>query len=168
MASGNCSREPDVIAAAWGERPDLDVDPSLAAHLGECGDCAEIAWMARVFRDERNIARTDAHPPSAGVVWWRAQRRARENAARKAAKPIALIHAIALGCSGAATVAVLSLCLGRTSTMWKTVEVTFSTAARDAVIRMTTLGFLPLGTLLVVAASLVLAPVAIYLAVRDV
>lgn len=166
MASGSCGREDDVIRAAWGASGALEADRDLAAHLAACPACAETAWLARALRQERQVAGAEAQPPSAGLVWWRAQRRARADAARKAAGPVALIHAIALGCTGAAAAAILSLGLGRAESWAAVAGSLFSRAAIEALLSSQPT-LLLYGVMLLVLTTLVLAPVAIYLAVRE-
>ena len=74
--------------------------------------CLEIP-VASVTRSEvvewLAARRPAARPPAGAVVWWRAERRSREEAARQAATPISFVHAIALGCAGAAVVGVLGI-----------------------------------------------------------
>jgi hypothetical protein len=166
MATRHCSREDETIRAAWGDG--RFEDARLAAHLAECPGCAEIADLARQFREERAMAMTAAAPPSAGVVWWRAQRRAREEAARKAARPITVVHGIALGSGAAAAVATwafgVSTVGGALSAPWQFLSGFELPALPSPAI----LGTLPLGLAIGLGALLLLAPVAIYLAVSDV
>jgi hypothetical protein len=37
-------------------------------------------------------------PPSSAIVWWRAQMRARQEAARAAERPLAIVHALSIAC----------------------------------------------------------------------
>ena len=112
MLRDGCPREAETIRAAWSDAPSAAGDtrranrqlgdPDLLAHIAECQTCSEIAVLAAALRQERSEAYAQARPPAAGAVWWRAERRAREEAARKAATPISLVHAVALGCVAAA------------------------------------------------------------------
>lgn len=164
MASRPCGREAETVAAAWTGA----FDPDLAAHLGQCEDCGEIAVLAQALRDDRNAACSAARPPAAGAVWWRAQRRAREEAARQAARPIAFVHGIALGCGAAAVVAILGLAFGGLRAFlpswpafpWPALRLPSGSA-------VAALGALPTGVILVLAATLLLAPVAVYLALAE-
>jgi hypothetical protein len=56
------------------------------------------AIVAEAITAEASSARGEAAPPAAAVVWWRAQRRARQEAAQLADKPIAVVHALAIAC----------------------------------------------------------------------
>ena len=62
---------------------------------------AEIeAIVAEAIAAEAALARTEAAPPSSAIVWWRAQMRARQEAARAAERPITIVHGLAIA-SGA-------------------------------------------------------------------
>ena len=58
---------------------------------------AEIeAIVAEAIAAEASLARTEAAPPSSAIVWWRAQMRARQEAALAAERPITIIHGLAI------------------------------------------------------------------------
>ena len=60
---------------------------------------AEIeAIVAEAIAAEASLARTEAAPPSSAIVWWRAQMRARQEAARAADRPITIVHGLAIAC----------------------------------------------------------------------
>ena len=169
MARTSCEREADTIRASWGVVGPAGFDAGTAAHLAECHHCAEIAELARAFRDERDAACLEACPPAAGIVWWRAQLRARNEAAVRAGRPIAVIHAIALGTTAAAVAAVAGMIatgfdgfLSAVGTGAASVWVVLRGAAIGHAVTL-----LPAGVLLIVAASLLLAPVALYFAVSE-
>ena len=71
---------------------------------------------------EASAARGEAAPPSAAVVWWRAQMRARQEAAQLADKPIAVVHALAIasGAGLALTLGGIVLTAARGSLGWLT------------------------------------------------
>jgi uncharacterized protein YjiS (DUF1127 family) len=56
------------------------------------------AIVADAVAAEASAARTEAAPPSSAIVWWRAQMRARREAALLADKPIAIVHSLAIAC----------------------------------------------------------------------
>ena len=62
----------------------------------ECPECGPLVALADQIR--REFAHTQQHAPvpTAEIVWWRAQMRAREEAARTAARPIFFTQAIAV------------------------------------------------------------------------
>jgi hypothetical protein len=58
---------------------------------------AEIeAIVADAIAAEASRARSEAQPPSSAIVWWRAQMRARQEAARMAEQPIRIVHAVSI------------------------------------------------------------------------
>ena len=58
---------------------------------------AEIeAIVAEAIAAEASLARQEAAPPSSAIVWWRAQMRARQEAAVAAERPITIVHALAI------------------------------------------------------------------------
>ena len=96
-----CDREQEVLdalrsgrwASAWGAE--------LRQHAATCAVCAEVAFVAQEFRREAELAPAElpAGLPSAGLIWWKAQRAARREAEQRAAEPILLVEraAYALG-----------------------------------------------------------------------
>ena len=60
---------------------------------------AEIDAIVRdAIAAEASSARREAAPPSSAIVWWRAQMRARQEAARAVERPLTVVHAIAIAC----------------------------------------------------------------------
>jgi hypothetical protein len=103
MTPIECPREADVldaIALGRGLR-----DPALAAHVDGCPICRDVADVARALHDDRDAAISEAHPPAAGIVWWRATIRARAEAAHTAMQPITVLQGIAGACAAGATAA---------------------------------------------------------------
>jgi hypothetical protein len=54
------------------------------------------AIVAEAIAAEASVARSEAMPPSSAIVWWRAQMRARQEAAAAADRPITVVHALAI------------------------------------------------------------------------
>jgi len=90
-----CPRSSDVIAAATAGELSHAADGELRGHLAECEACRDMALVVTAMRGERNRARREAPAPSAGLVWWRAELRERQEAERRAAAPVTLVHAAA-------------------------------------------------------------------------
>ena len=89
MKFADCPREQDVIdAVTTGRWPDR-CDPELTQHVATCDGCRDLAGIFGLLGTSWEDARQDAHVPASGAVWWRAQVRARRDAARAAARPIA-------------------------------------------------------------------------------
>ena len=97
----SCPCERDVLdLVAIGQWPSR-ADETLRAHVAACATCAEVASVAAVVRDWAN--ETDAADaehsvkvPDASVVWYRAQVRAREDAARRASRPLLVAQLFAV------------------------------------------------------------------------
>jgi len=62
----------------------------------ECPQCGPLVQLAQQIREEFEHTTRTARVPTAEIVWWRAQMRAREDAARKAARPILFTQALAI------------------------------------------------------------------------
>ena len=105
-------------------------------------------------------------PPS-GIVWWTAQVRAREEAARAAARPIAFVQGVAASCAVWLAVAILRALPMPAAPDWRSWVAIISTAAPISLPDASILASVPFGgmlALLLLGAWLVLAPVAIYFA----
>lgn len=102
----SCPCERDVLdLVAIGQWP-LRADETLRAHVAACESCAEVASVAAAVRDWANQTdATDATDdtdaaqvkvPDASVVWYRVQVRAREEAARRASRPVLVAQLFAV------------------------------------------------------------------------
>jgi hypothetical protein len=99
----DCPREHEVLEAiAFGR---WSAGGELAAHVAACATCRDVAEVARALHDDRDAAMRDAHPPTAGIIWWRATIRARAEAAHTAMQPITVLQGIAGACVAGATAA---------------------------------------------------------------
>lgn len=56
------------------------------------------AIVAEAIAAEAAAARRQAQPPSSAIVWWRAQMRARHEAASAVERPLTIVHALAIAC----------------------------------------------------------------------
>jgi hypothetical protein len=169
QASVECPREGDVLeAVAFGRWPQ-HCDPLLAAHVARCAVCADVLEVAISLRDDREWACREAQLPTAGAVWWRATIRARADAARTAMQPVSVLEAIA----GAVT---LGLTAGLASIAWRSIHwadrlsdmlsrlaVSRSEAAATSSVSLDH----ALLVVFLVAACLVLAPIALYITLGD-
>ena len=75
----------------------------------ECPECGPLIALAEQVRREFEHTRQRAQVPTPEIVWWRAQMRAREEAARTAARPILFTQALAV----AALIGLLVSVIGR-------------------------------------------------------
>jgi hypothetical protein len=64
----------------------------------EMDDAQIEAIVAEAIAAEAALARSEAAPPSSAIVWWRAQVRARQEAAAAADRPISIVHGLAIAC----------------------------------------------------------------------
>ena len=89
-----CRYEADVLAAvaagSWDQAPE-----ALKAHVTTCQACADLALVCQLLRTDHAAVVAEANVPSAGQVWWRAQMRARAEAAEAAARPLFVAQALA-------------------------------------------------------------------------
>ena len=138
----------DVVRA--GRWPD-GCDDETRAHIGACTDCSESVQVASMIAADYHAAVRSARVPSSGLVWWRAQRRAREEAERTATRVITALQ-------GA------SVAIGLTTA----VAIVGPEAVSKAFAFVSAMPGWSLPLLAVLTASLALTPVAVYLAVsRD-
>ncbi|MEW5982019.1 MAG: hypothetical protein AB1806_06575 [Acidobacteriota bacterium] len=115
MRHPECDREAEVLEAlqisAW---PDCCAD-HLRLHVASCRSCTELAdIVVRLFDDYRAALR-DARVPSSAAVWWRLQMRARQEAARRATRPIAVLQGVALACAAG----LLAAAIGLSAPAWR-------------------------------------------------
>ena len=86
-----CDREPEVLDAASTRCGD-----ELGEHIAECASCRDLFDAASAVIDDRRTLMRDARIPSSGLVWWRTQMRARQDAARTARRIINVVQAAAV------------------------------------------------------------------------
>lgn len=75
----------------------------------ECPACGPLVVLAEQIRREFEHTQSQARVPTPEIMWWRAQMRAREEAARTAARPIVFTQALAV----AALIGLLVSVVGR-------------------------------------------------------
>jgi hypothetical protein len=171
---GECPRESELLEAlqttAWPDSCSAD----LRTHVSECQSCTELAAIVLPLLDEHRTATLEAPVPSSAVVWWRAQRRARLEAARVAARPITVLQ----GLSGACAAGLMAGAVGYVSPAvravmlqtWSTVKgITSPDAVALPPIPWTDLLVSPIAVAAAVSLTmaLVLAPLVIYLSGSD-
>lgn len=165
-----CTREQDVLdavaAGRWPERCEAE----LQAHIDECRICQDVATVVAAISQERDDAWESGAVPPSSLVWWRAQIRAREEAARIAERPIAVAQGAALVCLAAVAVAVVPLALPwvrliAASAADLAAWLTPRAAAVSSAFTLVTGTALPL--LPFVAAWILLAPIVLYLALSE-
>jgi len=154
-----------VAFGRWSDRH----DPELAAHAAACAICCDLVEVARALHDDREVACREAHPPTAGMVWWRATIRARAEAAHTAMQPITVWQGIAGACLAGATAALATVAWRWLQTADRVGDL-FSRIAIDRGSLASASAFgveHALVVLLGLAACLVLAPLALYITLAD-
>lgn len=158
-----CAREPDVIDAIASRRWPDRADTELREHVHDCSICADLALVAAAIGEDQEASWSETVAlPSAHVVWLRAQARARAEAARQAARPIAVMQALGF----ATAAALISVVIGAAAWwVWSRTDLlALPTIPPDG---MNAMGLAVRGILLAIGLWLVLAPVAVYLAAVD-
>jgi len=109
MSRAECPREQEVLDAIASSRWPNRLGDELARHVAGCAFCKDLGFVADALSADFLSAIEDARVPTAGLVWWRAEIRARQESLRVASRPIALAHYVGVG--GAAVVALTLLSL---------------------------------------------------------
>jgi hypothetical protein len=158
-----CPREDDVLDALTTGR----FDDELRQHVAACAVCTDVIAVAEPLLVDREDRSRAPHIPSSAVMWWRAQMRARQEAAREAARPITIAHIMGM-LSAAAIVVVLAVMLSP----WVRQTLSDAASAVGSGIRDLDLQamFLANGWLLpalTITIFLLLTPLAIYFAIGE-
>jgi hypothetical protein len=165
----DCPREQDLLDALASSRWPARCEPELRAHVESCHVCADTLAVALPLLTEAEIAYASAHVPSSGIVWWRAQLRARQEAERAASRPIAIVQAVACACALALVAAAALWVRPALPNMRDWVHDLGGSVMADATSLTNAVIVSPWGVLpwIALAMFVLLAPVAIYLAVSD-
>ena len=125
------------------------VNAELTAHIDGCESCRELHVVAGAVLDDRREAMVEAAVPNSGTMWWRMQVRLRQEAQAAARRALLIGQA-----------ATILIAVALTASLFG-VEIT--TGVRDVVANVE----LSTGMLVVLTASLLLAPIAGWVAVRQ-
>jgi hypothetical protein len=161
MTAPECRRESEILDEIAAGRWPAEAPASLTAHAASCPVCADLALAASALHDEAaSAAQAPLALPSAGQVWWRAELRARHEAARLAQRPVLAVQVVA------AVVVLAALVTGIRSLapdVWAWTSRTASVARGSA---DGTIDTLTLALILAVGLWLVLGPIAVYMVIR--
>jgi hypothetical protein len=166
--ASDCPRETDVVeAVGFGRWPGQC--PELVAHVASCEVCADVVDVALALHADREWLCREAHPPAAGMVWWRATIRARAEAARTATQPISVLQGIAGACIVGAAAGLVTVAWQSMHWVDRIGDLAVQLESRRAGIASasTFAAAHGLPILLAVAAGLVLAPLVLYLTLAD-
>ena len=160
MRTIECVREAEVIDAVTTGRWEED----LRAHAARCRVCADLAAVTAALQAEHAQTWQAARVPAAGLVWWLMELRARQEAARTAARPIAMAQAFAAACGLVLAFALLGSAAPWLE-RWVVVPSVLTAIASFAVASVPPVMLLPI--VLACVASAILAPLALYLVFSD-
>jgi len=127
----DCPHEGDVLMmVTTGQWPDR-APAELREHAATCALCADVALIAQVINEDADLIRGRSNKdadlirgsnedaamparqlPSAGTVWWRAQLRARQDAAKAVGRPITVAQGALLAVVGGVAGAVFGATTG--------------------------------------------------------
>jgi hypothetical protein len=107
MKVPQCEKEQAVTEMLQCGRWPEACDPALRIHVENCPVCSEVALVGQLLREENASLLAEVKLPNAGLVWWKAQLRARREAAELATRPIALAERFAVACGLASLLAFL-------------------------------------------------------------
>ena len=115
----SCAHEDDVLQLVsigqWPER----ASAALVAHAASCPVCADLAIAASAMIELRDDEAAAVPVPDASLVWYRAQMRARADAARQATRPVFVAQVAAAACLGVVAVIWVSSGAAGLSTFWQ-------------------------------------------------
>src|SRR5437868_5922023 len=107
MSRVECPREQEVLDALASNRWPDHLSHDLASHVEACALCRDLGLVAETLQADFSAAMDQAKVPTAGLVWWRAQIRARQQSVVAANRPITIAHYIGLAVTAAAVIALL-------------------------------------------------------------
>jgi hypothetical protein len=155
MSRNECPLEHETLAMVHSGRWPHGCDEASRAHIDDCTICGDIVRVAMLVSHDYQATLRTARVPNSGLVWWRTQRRARQEAVRTASRVITVVQAIAVAAGVAVAIGILTA-----------TSRAFSVTPSDLSQTIVAQWGIPL--LITLAAWLALAPVAVYLAVgRD-
>lgn len=90
-----CSREREIVEViASGRWPDACGD-ELRSHASSCRSCNDVVLVAAALHNQQALDLAQVRVPPAGLIWWRTQLRTRQEAVRRAERPLTIAHALA-------------------------------------------------------------------------
>lgn len=101
-----CLREQEALDLVRAGRWPHGCDEEMRAHIEACASCGASVKLASMIGDDYHRAVRTARVPSSGLVWWRAQRRARAEAARAAARVVTIVQGVVVAVGVGAAVAI--------------------------------------------------------------
>jgi hypothetical protein len=99
MTFMECDREVEIVEAVTLGRWPEGCNEDLRQHAQNCSVCADALQISQALTRERSAALDRVRVPSAGLVWWRSEMRARREAINKATRPLRIVEWIAVACA---------------------------------------------------------------------
>ncbi len=94
MKVQHCEQEAAALEAVSSGRWPNACDAELRAHVAGCATCSEVVMVAELLLQDDAAARAEARLPAPGLLWWKAQLRARRRATERAAEPINILATV--------------------------------------------------------------------------
>jgi heme A synthase len=155
-----CARESDVLDAVASARWPHRVPRELADHVAACAICTDVVVVAEAMRADHDAVWQQADIPSSGQVWWRAEMRARQEAIRKASRPITIAQ-------GVAALVVLTVTGATGWLAWTWIRQQMPVVDFASVSAQALASPLALSLAIALGALLLITPVALYLVLSD-
>jgi hypothetical protein len=103
-----CPREPELMEVVTCGRWPEHCPAELRDHVTRCAICADAVEVAIALHEDYDAAFVQAKVPPPGLVWWRAELRARQEAMRTVSRPMTLVQAFGGACAVGVVLAALS------------------------------------------------------------
>ncbi|MEA2339231.1 MAG: hypothetical protein QOE82_3238 [Thermoanaerobaculia bacterium] len=104
----NCPQEQETLSMLQAGRWPDACDDSMRGHAAVCPTCGDIVRVGSLIAADYHASLRTAHVPASGLVWWRMQRRARQEAVRTASRVITVVQAIAVAPGVAVAIGILA------------------------------------------------------------
>ena len=161
MTAPECVRESEILDEIAAGRWPAGAPVSLTEHAASCPVCGDLALAASALHDDAAIAnQAPMALPSSGQVWWRAELRARHEAAQLAQRPVLAVQVVA------AVVVLAALVTGIRNLAPDAWAWLARTASGARTVNLATIEPLTLALVVAVGLWLVLGPIAVYMVVR--
>lgn len=98
MRTTECNHEVEIVEAITSGRWPAGCSEELRLHSEACPVCTDVVQVALALSEERAAALSNVRVPSAGLVWWRSEMRARRDAVSKATRPLQIVEWISVVC----------------------------------------------------------------------
>ncbi len=119
----------------------------MSKRTDELTDAQVEAIVAEAIGAEASCAAAESQPPSSAIVWWRAQMRARQEAAQIAERPITIVHALSIAAAAGLMLSVIGYAvagvkgsLGWLTNLWTSFTATAGSLPVDVTSRWATVG----------------------------